>query len=362
MNCVVSNVTCNAFSPSNSSGDTSNNNIFSLHSSNPLSPNVMVRFHQQLEVPVKNHHQNELPKLKRKRPAKINVPIVRSLENVVITPLDRLEEIEVEGDGYGVYSKRGTSRAHLEDRYATIVNDVHSLPKQAFFGVFDGHGGAKAAEFAAKRLGDNILDHVGRETWAKSGKLIEEKIRDGYIAADEEFLNGKSSGGACCVTALIQEGSLMVSNVGDCRAVISRGGLAEALTTDHSPSREDEKSRIESKGGYVDYYKGVWRIQGSLAVSRAIGDHHLKQWVTAEPETKTLTIKPDFEFLILASDGLWNKVSNQEAVDIVLPFFTADSNKVELKHACRKLAELSISRGSNDDTSVMVIQLGRFAQ
>lgn len=96
-------------------------------------------------------------------------------------------------------------------------------------------------------MGDNILDHVGRETWAKSGKLIEEKIRDGYIAADEEFLNGKSSGGACCVTALIQEGSLMVSNVGDCRAVISRGGLAEALTTDHSPSREDEKSRIESK-------------------------------------------------------------------------------------------------------------------
>lgn len=56
------------------------------------------------------------------------------------------------------------------------------------------------------------------------------------------------------------------------------------------------------------------------------------------------------------------QVSNQEAVDIVLPFFTADSNKVELKHACRKLAELSISRGSNDDTSVMVIQLGRFAQ
>lgn len=133
MNCVVSNVTCNAFSPSNSSGDTSNNNIFSLHSSNPLSPNVMVRFHQQLEVPVKNHHQNELPKLKRKRPAKINVPIVRSLENVVITPLDRLEEIEVEGDGYGVYSKRGTSRAHLEDRYATIVNDVHSLPKQVIY-------------------------------------------------------------------------------------------------------------------------------------------------------------------------------------------------------------------------------------
>ncbi|XP_021715258.1 probable protein phosphatase 2C 2 [Chenopodium quinoa] len=341
------------------SGNTSN--IYNHHA-NPISPNLMVRF-QQLEGQVRNHHHhNELPLMKRKRPARINVPIVTLMENnVVSTPRDRVEEIEVEEEGYGVCSKRGKSRAHLEDRYSARVNDVHGCPLQAFFGVFDGHGGPKAAEFAAARLGDKILDHVGRVTGAKSSKLIEESIRDGYLAADQEFLNEKSNGGACCVTALIQEGNLMVSNVGDCRAVISRGGLAEALTTDQSPSREDEKTRIESKGGYVDFCNGTWRIQGSLAVSRAIGDQHLKQWVTAEPETKILTIKPDFEFLILASDGLWNKVSNQEAVDVVLPFFTAGSNKPELKHACRKLVELSTSRGSNDDTTVMVIQLDKFA-
>ena len=58
----------------------------------------------------------------------------------------------------------------------------------------------------------------------------------------------------------------------------------------------------------MDSCRGVWRIQGSLAVSRAIGDKHLKQWVIAEPETKILKIKPECEFLILASDGLWNKV------------------------------------------------------
>lgn len=63
------------------------------------------------------------------------------------------------------------------------------------------------------------------------------------------------------------------------------------------------------QGGYVDCGRaGVWRIQGSLAVSRGIGDQHLKQWVTAEPETKIVAIEPDFEFLILASDGLWDKV------------------------------------------------------
>lgn len=344
MNCVV--VTPNVTHSVNTS------NICSLHT-NPLSPNLMVRF-QQLE-------HNELPVLKRKRPARINVPIARLLENVMNTPKDHVEEIEVEEDGYGVYCKRGKSRAHLEDRYSALVHDTQGHTKKAIFGVFDGHGGAKAAEFAAARLGHNILDHVGKVTGVTSDKLIEEKIRDGYLAADKEFLNRNTSGGACCVTALIQEGYLMVSNVGDCRAVISRGGLAEALTTDHNPSRDDEKTRIESKGGYVDFCNGTWRIQGSLAVSRAIGDQHLKQWVTAEPDTKIITIEPEFEFLILASDGLWNKVTNQEAVDVVQPFFTKSSDKPELKHACRKLVELSVNRGSSDDTSVMVIQLGRFA-
>lgn len=61
----------------------------------------------------------------------------------------------------------------------------------------------------------------------------------------------------------------------------------------------------------MDYCHGVWRIQGSLAVSRAIGDRHLKQWVTAQPETKILKIAPECEFVILASDGLWDKVQYQ---------------------------------------------------
>lgn len=59
----------------------------------------------------------------------------------------------------------------------------------------------------------------------------------------------------------------------------------------------------------MDRCRGVWRIQGSLAVSRGIGDRNLKQWVTAEPETRSLKIKPECEFLILASDGLWDKVN-----------------------------------------------------
>lgn len=65
---------------------------------------------------------------------------------------------------------------------------------------------------------------------------------------------------------------------------------------------------LDFQGGYVDLCRGVWRIQGSLAVSRGIGDASLKKWVLSEPETRVLKIQPECEFLILASDGLWDKV------------------------------------------------------
>lgn len=76
----------------------------------------------------------------------------------------------------------------------------------------------------------------------------------------------------------------------------------------------------------MDSYHGVWRIQGSLAVSRAIGDRHLKKWVTAQPETKVVEIKAEHEFLILASDGLWDKVgdnnpSSHSCFSFPLPLF-----------------------------------------
>lgn len=267
---------------------------------------------------------------------------------------ERVEAVEVEGDGYSVYCKRGRRGGIMEDRYSAFV-DVNGDSKQASFGVFDGHGGPKAAEFAAKNLSKNIMDQVS----SRCLEGIETAIKNGYLTTDEEFLKQNVNGGSCCVTALIHQGNLVVSNTGDCRAVMSRKGVAEALTSDHQPSRKDEKDRIEALGGYVDCCHGVWRIQGSLAVTRGIGDRRLKRWVIAEPETKVLKIKPECEFLILASDGLWDKVTNQEAVDVARPTCIG-VDKPDPFSACKKLAELSLKRGSIDDTSVMIIQLDRF--
>ncbi|KAF3454901.1 hypothetical protein FNV43_RR05349 [Rhamnella rubrinervis] len=294
--------------------------------------------------------------LKRKRPSRLDIPVASlGFGPTSGTPSSTAirEVVEVEREEYSVYCKKGRREA-MEDRYSAAL-DLQGDSKQAFFGVFDGHGGAKAAQFAADNLERNILDEVVR----RDDHDIEEAVKNGYLNTDSDFLKEDFRGGSCCVTALIRNGNLIVSNAGDCRAVMSRGGAAEALTSDHRPSREDEKNRIENLGGYVDLCHGVWRIQGSLAVSRGIGDRQLKQWVIAEPETKILTLQPEYEFLILASDGLWDKVSSQEAVDIARPF-SVGVDKPEPLFACKKLVEVAALRGSFDDISVMVIQLDRY--
>ncbi|CAK9172108.1 unnamed protein product [Ilex paraguariensis] len=331
-------------------------------SSSPLSP-LSIPFHKQISE-YNRESKNEEPicststpvtLLKRKRPANINIPMAPlSFDHMVGTPrdLDKLNEVEFEGEGYSVYCKRGKKGA-MEDRYSAVVG-LQGDSKQAFFGVFDGHGGAKAAEFASKHLSANIMDEL---TW-RCEEGMKEAVIEGYLTTDAEFLKEDVSGGACCVTALIRKGNLVVSNAGDCRAVMSRGGVAEALTVDHRPSITDERERIERLGGYVDCCRGVWRIQGSLAVSRGIGDRRLKKWVIAEPETTILKIRPECEFLILASDGLWDKVCNQEAVDVVRPLCIGVDTS-EPFSACKKLADLSITRGSIDDITVMIIQLNQ---
>lgn len=241
---------------------------------------------------------------------------------------------------------------------------------QAFFGVFDGHGGSKTAEFAASNVEKNVIAAIREEEDEQDSNnqaRIEEALRIAYLRTDSDLLKQEVPGGSCAVTALIMnDDHLIVSNAGDCRAVISKGGVAEAVTSDHRPSREDEKNRIENNGGYVDCIRGVWRLQGTLAVSRGLGDSHLKHWVIADPETTVQKINPECEFLILASDGLWDKVSNQEAVDIVRSMWinsSSSSNHTQpsLLSACKKLADLSVSRGSFDDVTVLVIPLRRFA-
>lgn len=212
----------------------------------------------------------------------------------------------------GFFSIKGKKK-FMEDTHK-IVSSINGNSKKGFFGVYDGHGGRKAAEFVAESLHKNVIEMLD-DCVGNAAK--EEAVKAAYLKTDREFLKQEVSSGSCCVTVLIEGTEMVVSNLGDCRAVLCRGGVAEALTKDHRAEMEEERKRIEDKGGYVEFHKGAWRVHGILSVSRSIGDAHLKNWVVSQPDTTILNLTPDMDFLVLASDGLWEKVGNQEAIDIV---------------------------------------------
>ncbi|KAF0888601.1 hypothetical protein E2562_016068 [Oryza meyeriana var. granulata] len=293
---------------------------------------------------------------------------------------DVATETEVKGEGFCLASRRGVRHA-MEDGYGVITHHKIGSSQLAFYGVYDGHGGRAAVDFVADRLDKNVVTAVSTAAAAASTtrstsrhqasspspsqQCLEEDdvmaaIRAAYLTTDSEFLSQGVRGGACAATALVKDGELYVSNVGDCRAVLgSRRGVAIALTSDQTPGREDERLRIESSGGYVSCGgSGVWRVQDSLAVSRAFGDAGVKPWVTCEPETTRLRLTADCRFLVLASDGLWCKVSNQEAVDAVAA--AASTATVASTDVCKELVAMARCRGSRDDITVMVVDLQRF--
>jgi protein phosphatase 1L len=245
---------------------------------------------------------------------------------------------------YGFSSLRG-KRASMEDFHDTKISKVDSQVI-GLFGVFDGHGGSRAAEYVKKHLFDNLLKHP---KFIDDTKLA---IAEAYKQTDQDYLKTEISqsrdAGSTASTAVLVGDRLLVANVGDSRAVISRGGKAVALSSDHKPNRTDERQRIEDAGGVV-MWAGTWRVGGVLAVSRAFGDRLLKQYVVADPEIQEDTIKEGVDFLVLASDGLWDVVSNQDAVSMVATIPDAEE-------AANKLTGEAFRRGSADNITCVIVR------
>ncbi|KAJ3696244.1 hypothetical protein LUZ60_001621 [Juncus effusus] len=245
---------------------------------------------------------------------------------------------------YGYASSPG-KRSSMEDFYETKVAGIDG-ELVGFFGVFDGHGGARAAEYVKQHLFSNIIKHPNFISDTKSA------IAEGYNHTDSEFLkceHGQNrDAGSTASTAVLVGDRLLVANVGDSRAVICRGGAAIAVSRDHKPDQTDERQRIEDAGGFV-MWAGTWRVGGVLAVSRAFGDRLLKQFVVADPEIKEEVVDNSLEFLILASDGLWDVVTNDEAVEMVKPIEDAEQ-------AAKTLLQEASQRGSADNITVIIVR------
>ncbi|KAL4339485.1 hypothetical protein GQ457_08G033630 [Hibiscus cannabinus] len=241
---------------------------------------------------------------------------------------------------YGYSSFRG-KRATMEDFYDIKTSKINGKTI-CMFGIFDGHGGSHAAEYLKQHLFENLMKHP---QFMSNTKLA---ISETYPQTDEDFLDSERDDGSTASTAVLVGNHLYVANVGDSRTIISKAGEAIPLSEDHKPNRSDERKRIENAGGVV-MWAGTWRVGGVLAMSRAFGDRMLKQFVVAEPEIQYKEIDEEFELLVLASDGLWDVVPNEDAVSL------AGAEK-EPETAARKLTETAFLRGSADNITCIVVR------
>ncbi|XP_037585171.1 probable protein phosphatase 1N isoform X2 [Cebus imitator] len=181
-------------------------------------------------------------------------------------------------------------RARMEDAHCTWLSLPGLPPGWAFFAVLDGHGGARAARFGARHLPGHVLEELGPEPGEPEG--VREALRRAFLSADERLRSlwpHVETGGSTAVALLVSPRFLYLAHCGDSRAVLSRAGAVAFSTEDHRPLRPRERERIHAAGGTIRRR----RVEGSLAVSRALGDFAYKQAPGRPPELQLVSAEPE---------------------------------------------------------------------
>lgn len=300
------------------------------------------------------------------------------------------------------------ANSSLEDQ-----SQVFTSPSATYVGVYDGHGGPEASRFVNRHLFPYLHKFASEQ-----GGLSADVIKKAFNATEEDFTRlvkqslplkpQIASVGSCCLVGAISNGELYVANLGDSRAVLGRRGfdgehnsvVAERLSTDHNVSCENVRREVEAShpddSPIVVYYQGVWRIKGIIQVSRSIGDIYLKkpefhrdpifqQYGTLVPMKRPLLssvpsilkrkLKPQDLFLIFASDGLWEHLTDDAAVQLVSKYprtgiarrlvaaaIREAAKKREMRYKDIKKIEKGVRRHFHDDITVIVIYLDNHTQ
>ncbi|KVI08956.1 probable protein phosphatase 2C 63 isoform X1 [Cynara cardunculus var. scolymus] len=312
-------------------------------------------------------------------------------------------------------------KPHASGEYSIAVVQANSLledqgqvltsPSATYIGVYDGHGGAEASRFI-----NNHLFLYLQKFAAEHGGLSKDVIEKAFDATETDFLHLVKeswldrpqivSVGSCCLVGVITNGTLFVANLGDSRAVLGRRAtdgrmvhsstvVAERLSTDHNVGVEEVRKEVKAlhpeDSHIVIHTHGVWRIKGIIQVSRSIGDVYLKKpeynrnplfhqyaspiplkraVMSAEPSILTRKLRPQDLFLVFASDGLWEQLSDDTVVDIVhknprngiarrliRAAIEVAARKREMRYDDIKRIEKGVRRHFHDDITVVVIYL-----
>ncbi|KAI3459010.1 hypothetical protein Pfo_015673 [Paulownia fortunei] len=291
------------------------------------------------------------------------------------------------------------------------MSSIESGPQGTFVGIYDGHAGPEASRFINNHLFENIKTIRDAEFTSDNQEMSADVIKNAYLATEEEFLSMVkkqwemrpqiASVGSCCLVGVICNGLVYIANAGDSRVVLGRLEKADKqvkavqLSAEHNASLESVREELhllhpEDPQIVVLKHK-VWRVKGIIQVSRSIGDAYLKKAefnrvpllpkfrlpepfqkpiLLAEPSILVQRLYPEDQFLIFASDGLWEHLSNQEAVELVhnsprngvarklvKAALQEAAKKREMRYSDLKKIDRGVRRHFHDDITVIVLFL-----
>ncbi|KAL3808967.1 hypothetical protein ACHAXA_005159 [Cyclostephanos tholiformis] len=286
----------------------------------------------------------------------------------------------------------------IQGRRKTIedFHTVHLGPMHQFYGVFDGHLGNLASKYAASHfyaeieeylssiddcIRNQTLHHGWQDEVTKHIMQSFEDLHLGIIEAVALSPGGVMDESGTTATILyVSSLAVVIANVGDSRAVMSqwlvnREGkeyiTAMQLTIDHIASSDEEKMQVLEKGGFVSESGGINRVMGSLAVSRSLGDVKLAPFLSRTPHVLVMAkdevlmqcrkiqyLEDSLPcFIILASDGLWDVMSNQEAVDLAWQVIEGNKIGTAYQDAAEVLTQEAYVRGSSDNIGVCIVAI-----
>ncbi|XP_060699765.1 protein phosphatase 1F isoform X2 [Hemiscyllium ocellatum] len=254
------------------------------------------------------------------------------------------------------YAIRNTRRK-MEDRHVTLPEfntlfGIEDEKERAYFAVFDGHGGVDAAVYAATHL------HVNFAHQKMFLTQPEEALRQAFKQTDEMFLQRakrkKLRSGTTGVAAFIVGDTLHVAWLGDSQVMMIQQGLVVTLMDPHKPEKESEKQRIEDLGGCV-VFLGCWRVNGTLAVSRAIGDIDQKPYVSGDADSASFKLNGTEDYIVLACDGFFDGVEPSRVVDLVQEHL--QENGGDGSTVAETLVAAAKEGGSSDNITVVLVFL-----
>lgn len=241
--------------------------------------------------------------------------------------MSNLETVSIQGE-----------RSHMEDCYFFDTN--FGDKGLIFAGIYDGHGGYKAAEYASKHLHEYFLNLT--KTLSP-----QEAFTRAYDRISNEI--GNEDGGTCAIDFLIKNNKIFFANVGDCRLIVI-GKETKQLSIDHRVKNTEEADRIKKLGGLI---RGPYVFTGfsGLMVTRSLGDQkHKPVGVISTPYVGSYNIQLDDQYIIAGTDGLFDVVDNEKVAII------AKSIK-DPKKIGEALKDVAIANKSRDNITVMVYKL-----